>query len=205
MTAETNNAHNHNNDEATINEANNAHACCDHDHEHEHTHEAEAQEAAGVSELETLQAELAEWKNKFYYLAAEQENMKRRFDKEKENLHKYGTERVMRDLLEVVDNFERIASAFQVGKDVDLNVVIKNFKIGVDMVMAQFVETLKRNGCEQVQAAGKKFDPNFHEAISEREVTDDAQVETVVDEMAKGYALNGRLLRPSKVIIGKKI
>jgi molecular chaperone GrpE len=160
-------------------------------------------EAAGPSQLEQLQLEVTEWKNKFYYLAAEQENVRRRVDKEKESLLKYGSEKIMRDLLEVVDNFERIAGALDLGQDADPAIVIKNFKIGVDMVMAQFLETLKKNGCEQIKALNQKFDPNFHEAMQEKEV-EGIEPEVIVEEFMKGYVLNGRLLRPSKVVIAKK-
>jgi len=156
--------------------------------------EAEQTEA----EAEQTEAEAEDFKNKFYYLAAEMENMKKRFEREKSNLLTFGSEKILTDLLEVIDNLERTVSAIQDDEDAK----IKNIVTGINMVQSMFLTTLKKFGLEQVEAVGKIFDPNFHEAMSQQEVEGKKDNE-IIQEYQKGYTLNGRLIRASKVIVAK--
>ena len=137
-------------------------------------------------------------KKKFYYLAAEMENMKRRFSREKDGLVKFGNEKVLSSLLDVVDNLERTMSAIETEEDEK----IKNIAHGVRMVHDQFIDVLCKNGLSIVEALGKQFDPKFHEAMAHQpaEGKDDDEI---ISEYQKGYILNGRLLRASKVIVVK--
>lgn len=150
------------------------------------------------TELEKIKAEAEDFKKKYYYLAAEMENARRRFEREKENLVKYGNEKVLSGLVEVVDNLERTVSA--ICKDEDEKV--KNIVIGIDMVKNQFLNVLNQNGLTQVEALGKPFDPNFHEAMAQQKAEGKPEHE-VICEYQKGYVLNGRLLRASKVVVAK--
>jgi molecular chaperone GrpE len=79
---------------------------------------------------------------------------------------------------------------------------IKNIVKGIEMVRTQFLETLENNGLKRIEALGEQFDPNFHEAISQQEVEGEEE-DKIVQEFQKGYMLNGRLLRASKVVISK--
>lgn len=164
--------------------------------------QAEAQTNDAVklieAELEKVKAEAEDFKKKYYYLAAEMENARRRFEREKENLLKYGNEKVLSGLIEVVDNLERTLAA--IGKDEDEKV--KNIVIGIDMVTKQFLNVLNQNGLTQVDALGKTFDPNFHEAMAQQKADGKADQE-IICEYQKGYVLNGRLLRASKVVVAK--
>ncbi len=139
-----------------------------------------------------------DYKSKYFYLAAEMENMKRRFERERENFLKYGSEKILSALIEVVDNFDRSIEAL--GSDEDKKVV--NIRVGMEMVRTQFLEVLKAHGLETVQALGEEFDPNFHEAIGQQAVEGKKEQE-VIQEYQKGYLLNGRLLRAAKVIVAK--
>lgn len=139
-----------------------------------------------------------DFKSRFFYLAAETENMKKRFEREKDNLVKYGNEKILGDLIEVLDNFERTVDALR--KDQDSK--IQNILVGIDMVTKQFTKVLGKHGLEAVEAVGKEFDPNFHEAVAEREVEGKKDQE-ILEEYQKGYVLNGRLLRPSRVVVNK--
>ncbi len=159
--------------------------------------ELEALKAMEV-ELEKVKAEAEEFKKKYYYLAAEMENARRRFEREKENLLKYGNEKVLSGLIEVVDNLERTVSA--ICKDEDEKV--KSIVVGIDMVTKQFLNVLNKNGLTQVEALGKAFDPNFHEAMAQQKAEGKNDLE-VICEYQKGYVLNGRLLRASKVVVAK--
>ena len=139
-----------------------------------------------------------DYKSKFYYLAADMENLKKRHQKDREEFLKYGTESIIKDLLEVMDNLERTLDAIRG----DCTEKIKNIYTGINMVKEQFLNVLKNNGLTAIESMGQKFDPNFHEAIGHREDQEKKDGD-IAEEYQKGYTLNGRLIRPSKVIVVK--
>ncbi len=140
-----------------------------------------------------------DFKAKYYYLAAEIENMKRRYDREKENLLKFGNEKVLSGLLTVVDNFDLTVNALKTDNDDK----VKNIVKGIDMIRSQFLDVLKQNGLTQVDALGKKFDPNFHEALSQTKA-EGKEDDEIIQVYQQGYSLNGRLIRAAKVVVAKK-
>lgn len=150
------------------------------------------------TEVEKLETELAEAKTKYAYLAAELDNTQKRFERERENLLKYGSEKILKEMLEVVDNFERTVDAISSDEDEK----VKNIVVGIEMVKKQLLDGLKKFGLEEVKALGEAFDPNFHEAVAQ-ETVDGAKEEEITKEYQKGYTLNGRLLRASKVVVNK--
>ena len=123
---------------------------------------------------------------------ADFDNLKRRTEKEKSDFFKFALAEVFRDLLAVLDNFERAMSAVQVTP------IAEDFRVGVLMIQKQLEEVLKRYGLTEVPAAGMPFDPNIHEAIA-REETDAVAPGTVIDVLQKGFLLGDRLLRPARV------
>lgn len=137
-----------------------------------------------------------DFKAKYYYLAAEVENMRKRFEREKENLLKFGTEKVLSSLITVVDNFDLSVNALKNDKDEKVQNIVK----GIEMVRTQFLDVLKQNGLTQVESVGKIFDPNFHEAVSQAPAPGKADQE-IITEYQRGYILNGRLLRAPKVVV----
>jgi len=155
-------------------------------------------EAQVESNAEELKAKEEDFKEKYYYLAAEMQNMQRRAEKEKDNLLKYGSEKILRDLLEVVDNFERTLGFIKDDKDEK----VKNLYIGLDMVSKQFIDTLSKHGLKKVEAVGEEFDPNFHEALAQQPAEDKKDME-VLQVHQEGYTLNERLIRPAKVVVVK--
>ncbi len=161
-------------------------------------------EESGESNVEELnkeskvEVENEDFKKKFYYLAAEMENMKRRSSKEKENLIKFGNEKILSSLLDVVDNLERTVQAIESEEDEK----IKNIASGINMVHGQFIDVLEKNGLNIVEAVGKPFDPRFHEAMAHQPM-EGKKDDEIISEYQKGYVLNGRLLRASKVIVVK--
>ena len=144
------------------------------------------------------ESEQEDFKKKFYYLAAEMENMKRRTSKEKENLIKFGNEKILSSLLDVVDNLERTVQAIESEEDEK----IKNIASGIKMVHGQFIDVLEKNGLNIVEAVGKPFDPRLHEAMAHQPM-EGKEDDEIISEYQKGYVLNGRLLRASKVIVVK--
>lgn len=159
--------------------------------------ESETLEAV-EAEAQPESSEAEEYKKKFFYLAAEMDNMKKRYEREKDNLLKYGNEKVLSALIEVVDNLERTMQALES----DQEEKIVNIMNGVTMVRDQFLTTLKKHGLEPIESVGKMFDPNFHEALAQQPAQDQED-DTVLIEYQKGYVLNGRVLRASKVVVVK--
>lgn len=153
---------------------------------------AEGSEGSGEKKEEE------DFKAKFFYLAAEMDNMKKRFEREKDNLLKYGNEKVLGHLLEVVDNLDRTVDAISGDEDEK----VKNIYSGIEMVRKQFLDVLKNNGLEKIEALGKIFDPNLHEALAQQPA-EDKEDQEVIQIFQHGYILNGRLLRAAKVVIAK--
>jgi len=130
------------------------------------------------------------------YLQADFENFKKIKNKEKQDLLKFGNEVLIKELLPVVDNLERALDHASKTDD------IKGIQEGVGMVLNEFLKVLERAGVSRVEAVGKKFDPNLHEAFYQEERAD-VEPDTVLSEHQKGYILNGRLIRPSMVTVSK--
>ena len=104
---------------------------------------------------------------------------------------------MIKELLSVVDNLEKALEGSKEKHSLDI------LQEGIELTLKGFKDILKKAGIECVEAVGKPFDPNFHEAVSI--VTDDsAEHNTVQEELQKGYMLNGRLIRPAMVVVNKK-
>lgn len=164
--------------------------------EDESVEASEGEESENVEAIDSAKSEQEDFKAKFYYLAAEMDNMKKRLEREKENLVKYGNEKVLKGLLDVVDNLDRTVDA--IANDEDEKV--KNIYSGVEMVRKQFLDVLKANGLEKVEALGEVFDPNLHEAMAQQPA-EGKQDQEIIQIFQHGYVLNGRLLRAAKVVI----
>lgn len=158
--------------------------------------EASTEKVSAEETLQEVKKEEVDYKAKYYYVAAEMDNYRKRMEREKENLLKFGNERVLSDLLEVADNFDRTISMLKG----DTDQKVKNIVIGLDMVSKQFLDTMGKHGLTPIQAIGKEFDPNFHEAIGQ-EYAEGKKPNEVIKEMQKGYTLNGRVIRAPKVVV----
>jgi molecular chaperone GrpE len=137
-----------------------------------------------------------DYKAKYFYIAAEMDNYRKRMEREKEGLVKYGNERILKDLIDVLDNFERTIGMLKGDQDQK----VKNLVVGLEMIEKQFLDTLGNHGLTSITAMGKEFDPNFHEAISQ-EYAEGKKPNEVVKEFQKGFTLNGRVIRASKVVV----
>ena len=137
---------------------------------------------------------LKETHDRLLRTAAEFDNFKKRAVKEKEDVQRFGIERLLKDFLPVMDNLER---ALDHAEQHDPKQVIE----GVRLVQKLFETTLAKHGVVGFSALGKPFDPSLHEALMQQE--SDEPAGTVVSEMAKGYKLNDRLVRPAAVVVSK--
>jgi molecular chaperone GrpE len=134
---------------------------------------------------------------KMLYMQADFENLKRIKEKEKSDLLKFGNELLIKEFLPVLDNLERALEHAATAED------LKSITDGVNLTVNEFRKVLDRAGVTAVDAVGKAFDPNFHEAFYQEE-REDLEPGTILSEFQKGYLLNGRLIRPSKGILSKK-
>ena len=149
-----------------------------------------------LAKYRELEAELSEAQEQVLRTAADAENFKKRLQREKEEQTRYANESFMRELLTVIDNLERALE--HSGTEASQGGLVE----GLNMTLKGFLDTLTRFGCTQVEATGKPFDPNFHEAVSQEESADH-EPNTVLKELQKGYMLKERLLRPAMVLVSK--
>ena len=150
-----------------------------------------------LAKYRELEGELSESQERVLRTVADAENFKKRLQREKEEQTRYANESFMRELLPVVDNLERALEHSEVGADQG------GLVEGLNMTLKGFLDALTRFGCTRVEAAGKPFDPNFHEAVSQEESADH-EPNTVLRELQKGYMLKERLLRPAMVLVSKR-
>ena len=135
--------------------------------------------------------------NALLRVQAELENLRERSAREVENAHKYGLDRFVSELLPVKDSLELGEAAAEDG-----TVEVGNVREGIQLTLKMFRTAFEKFGIEEVDPQGRKFDPEFHEAMSVQEV-ENAESGTVVTVVQKGYVLNGRLVRPAMVIVAK--
>ena len=149
-----------------------------------------------LAKYRELEGQLREAEERVLRTAADAENFKKRLQREKEEQTRYANETFMRDLLPVIDNLERALQHSETASNQE------GLLEGLNMTLKGFVDTLERFGCTALEAIGKTFDPNFHEAVSQEE-SSELEPNTVVKELQKGYLLKERLLRPAMVIVSK--
>lgn len=148
--------------------------------------------AAQEAEIESLKTQLQDLTSQSKRIAADFDNYRKRTQKEKEDLEEQVKCSTLRELLPVIDNFERARS--QLKSVTDAEVIHKSYQ----SVYKQLVDCLKRIGVAPMRAEGKEFDPNLHEAVM-REATDQQPEGTVLEELMRGYMLNERVLRHAMV------
>jgi molecular chaperone GrpE len=142
--------------------------------------------------FERLQQEKEELNSKYLRLAADFQNFRKRVDKEKSDIYEFANEKLILDLLPVVDNFER---ALQSAKE---NEQEKAFVKGIEMIFKQFLDVLTKNGVKEISAIGETFDPNYHHAVMQEE-NSDYESNTITEVFQKGYTFNEKVVRPSMV------
>jgi molecular chaperone GrpE len=151
-----------------------------------------------LSPEEEANAKYNEINDKYLRLYSDFENFRKRTQKEKVDLYKTAGEEVISAILPVIDDFERAQKAMAESDDV------KGLKDGIKLIHDKLVSTLKQKGLEEIKSAvNKDFDIEFHEAITQIPAPSKKQVGKVIDEVEKGYQLNGKVIRFTKVVVGK--
>ncbi len=157
--------------------------------------EAPAEELG--KETASLTQEVSDLKDKYMRAVAEMENMRRRMERERGELIKYGLENVFKDFLPVLDSLDKALPDDAAKSNGSGS---QSYFDGMVMVKRQLMETFRRHGLEPIASQGVAFDPNLHQAIQKVESSDVAS-DTVGQEFARGYMLNGRLIRPAMVSV----
>jgi molecular chaperone GrpE len=148
-------------------------------------------------EIDALKAERDGLYDRLLRKQAEFDNYKKRVDREKSEFMQFASADLMKELLNALDSYELALknAATQKGGESMLR--------GFELIHKQIQDTLSRFGLKAIEAKGKTFDPNFHQAVA-TQPTDEVEENTVIEEMRKGYQLNGRLLRPAMVSVAAK-
>lgn len=156
----------------------------------------EQQLAKANDEIQTLTAKVEEIENRYLRLQADFDNSRRRSKLDLEAAQKYRVQSLAGDLIQALDNFER---ALAIQSDNEETVSLRQ---GLEMVYRNMLEALKKEGVEPIEAVGKEFDPNVHQAVMQ--VNDENYGSNiVVEEFQKGYMLKDRVLRPSMVKVNQ--
>lgn len=166
----------------------------------------EAAEAEGdpkpANPEETLQQKHDALQEANLRLLAEMENMRKRTQREKQEAHTFGTTRLLKELLPVIDNFDRALGAGTADKDLDAKAA-GGVLDGLKMIESALATFLKNQGVEKVGQVGEAFDPEKHEAMREESAADGQEPGQIVSVLQPGYILNGRLLRAALVAVSK--
>jgi molecular chaperone GrpE len=159
--------------------------------------QALSEDDAGESE-DKLVAEVEKYKDIALRAEAEMQNLRRRAVRDVQNAHKYGIERLLQNLLPVLDSLEKAVEVSEAAASDDDDPQLE----GIRLCSKLFVDVLTREGVEALDPLGEPFDPNLHEALSMIE-NPDLEPNSVMAVIQKGYRLNERLVRPAKVMVSK--
>ena len=148
-----------------------------------------------------LEKKIEELNDKLLRSLAENQNLRKIHEKEREDLIKYSSSSFAREILNLADNLERAFSLFKDNPKFKSD-EFKDTMLGIELIEKELINSFDKNGIKSFESVGKKFDPNFHQALNE--VESEQEDGMVINEIQKGYMLNDRLLRPALVSISKK-
>lgn len=149
------------------------------------------------NELETTKESLEKEKKEYMFLLAEFDNFRKRTLKEKAELIKNASENAMKELLPVVDDFERAMQAAEESSDID------SIKEGIILIYNKFMKYLEKNGVTPINSTDADFNTEFHEAVTTFPTDDESKKGKVIDTVQKGYMMHDKVLRHSKVVVGQ--
>ncbi len=152
------------------------------------------------SEVEELKAQVQEFQEQMLRSQAEMQNVRRRAEIDVEKAHKFALEKFVKELLPVADSLEKAVESTE-GHE-ESGELVASIREGVEMTLGLFTSSLKKFNVEQINPVGEPFDPQHHEAMS-MVPAPDAEPNSVVAVVQKGYLLNGRVVRPAMVMVAK--
>lgn len=160
------------------------------------TAEAKTEKETAADAVDQLTQQMEKWKNDYLYLRAEFETYKRNAIKERADITKYGSERLVNEILTVVDNFDRALQTKLTPETMEV------YGQGVKMTATELKAVLGRFGIAEVKSEGQPFDPNIHEALGAEESNDVAEGH-ILRVYRSAYKLHDRLIRPAQVVVAK--
>jgi molecular chaperone GrpE len=140
-----------------------------------------------------------EWKDKYLRLAAEFDNYRKRTLNEKIELSKYANEDILKNILPIIDDFERGLKNIEQAKDIEA------IKEGINLIYNKFKDFLTQKGMKEIDALNCDFNTDFHDAVTTIPVQDQDKSGKIIDVIQKGYILNEKVVRHSKVVIGELV
>ena len=150
-----------------------------------------------IDELEQVKLQLEESKREYMFLMAEFDNFRKRNIRERADIIRNATEKAMKDLLPIVDDFERGLTAMSETTDAEA------VKEGMELIYNKFIKYLEQNGVKAIESTGTDFDTELHEAIAMIPATDESQKGKLIDTVMKGYTINDKVIRHSKVAVAQ--
>ena len=151
------------------------------------------------AEIEALQAQVAELKNAVLRERADSDNLRKRFEREKESALKFGSEKLIKELLPVIDSLTLGLDAAK-AHEAEGRQALDHFIEGSAMTLKLLLDVLQKNGVTELDPVGEKLDPELHQALSVIP-SPDAEPNTILHVAQKGYLLNGRVIRAAQVIV----
>jgi molecular chaperone GrpE len=152
--------------------------------------------------LEKSEKEYKDLEDRLLRLAAEFDNYKKRTAREFQTIIKNANEELISQLVETLDNFQRALDSALKSKSTKNSNDFDSFRKGVELIYQHFIEILRKEGLKEIKAVGEPFDPHLHEAVMQQE-SEEFPEGVVIDEISKGYILNDKVIKHSKVIVSK--
>lgn len=149
-----------------------------------------------LDEIESLKSELKSSNENYLRAVADLQNFRRRGEEERRRLEREGNERLIKELLPVLDDFDRAVESAGDATNID------QLLAGVQAIHRKFTDTINKQGVQPIASVGEKFDPDYHEAVMLDEESDQPD-ETITAELRRGYMMNDRVIRPSLVKVAK--
>lgn len=176
---------------------------CEHDHEHNHEcecgheHHDHEHHDGRYEYILSLEADLKEAEDKVLRSKADMINYRRRMEEEQNKIYKYSNENMIKELLPIIDNFERAILM----DDADLTDEVSKFLIGFKMIFSELQKVLKEHDVKQIEALNKEFDANYHEAVLTEK--SDKKSGIVIEILQKGYMYKDKVIRPVMVKVSE--
>jgi molecular chaperone GrpE len=158
-------------------------------------------EITAKSEIDAVKAEAEQWHDRFLRKAAELENFRKRSDRDRLESANSQKSYILSEFLSIMDACERALKSFE--DEEDRSGKLQKYRQGVELLYKQLADSLNRMGVVPMEVKGKSFDPHLHEALSNLESME-LEENTIVEELRRGYLLNGRMLRPAQVVIATR-
>lgn len=158
---------------------------------------AEQQTAPPKDELEEIKQELNEYKDKYLRAIAESDNMRKRLQKERQEMMSFAVSQLVAEFLSPIDHMENaLKYTTQMSEEV------KHWSLGFQMILTQFKDVLNENGVQPFSSIGETFDPHMHEAV-ETEAKEGTPSGTIIEEFVRGYKMGDKIIRPARVKVAK--